>query len=85
MPFPTTSVACGLAKTLLDFGPRVQFGMFECVMEPADLAELLERIKKVIDVAEDRARIYNLCAACKKEIVLLGEVRITEDPEVYIV
>lgn len=74
-----------LAKTLLDYGTRVQYSVFECLLEPMDLSELEEKIKTIIRLEEDRVRIYNMCAACQKGIVLLGEGRITEDPDVYIV
>jgi CRISPR-associated protein Cas2 len=73
-----------VAKTLLDFGTRVQFSVFECCLEPNDIAELVERLEKGICIEEDRIRIYGLCAGCVKDVRLLGEGHLTEDPELYI-
>jgi CRISPR-associated protein Cas2 len=73
-----------VAKTLLDFGTRVQYSVFECQLSPEDLAELVDRLKKVIRLDEDLVRIYALCAGCEREIKLFGEGRVTQDPEVYI-
>ena len=73
------------AKVLLDFGTRVQFSVFECVLEGDLYQQLLERLSGVIQSSEDRLRIYPLCASCTQDVVLLGEGKLTEDPDVYIV
>ncbi len=74
-----------LAKALKDYGERVQFSVFECLLDEKLFAAMMERIKKEIDQSEDRVRIYQVCEACKKTVTILGEGVLTEDPEVYIV
>lgn len=74
-----------LAKTLKDFGERVQYSVFECRLDEKLCAAMLERITKEIDEAEDRVRVYQLCEACTKTVKIFGEGVLTEDPDVYIV
>jgi CRISPR-associated protein Cas2 len=74
-----------LAKALKDFGERVQYSVFECLLEEKLATAMLERIKKEIVEEEDRVRVYQLCEACTKTVKIFGEGVLTEDPEVYIV
>ncbi len=73
----------GVAKTLLDFGKRVQYSVFECIMDDAALENLLKRLGEII-AGDDSVRIYELCAKCEKSIRVLGAGKITEDESVYI-
>lgn len=74
-----------LAKALKDYGERVQYSVFECLLDEKLFAAMLERIAKEIDDAEDRVRVYQLCEGCTKTVKIFGEGVLTEDPEVYIV
>jgi CRISPR-associated protein Cas2 len=73
-----------VAKKLKDFGVRVQFSVFECILEQDKIDEMKQVIAPLLG-EEDSVRIYYLCEACKKKINSYGEVSITEDPVVYIV
>ena len=73
------------AKVLLEFGIRVQYSVFECLLQEDQRQDLADRLASVIELTDDRIRIYPLCANCKQEVALLGEGKLTEDPEVYIV
>jgi CRISPR-associated protein Cas2 len=73
-----------VAKKLKDFGVRVQYSVFECILEQ----EKIEEMKKVISpllTEEDSVRVYYLCESCKKKIKSYGEKGVTEDPAVYII
>jgi CRISPR-associated protein Cas2 len=72
-----------VAKILLDFGTRVQYSVFECVMEPDRLEELIGRLNKVIS-EEDSVRAYVMCAKCEREVTVLGRGEVTKDKNVYI-
>jgi CRISPR-associated protein Cas2 len=48
------------AKTCLDYGQRVQNSVFECLVDPAQLITLRERLLEIIDPATDSLRIYLL-------------------------
>lgn len=73
-----------VAKTLLDFGTRVQYSVFECIMDEGLLQELTARLSQTIVEEEDKIRIYDLCAKCEKQIAVLGCGEVTRDKEVYI-
>ena len=49
-----------MAKACLDFGQRVQNSVFECRVTPAQLEELEDRLVQLMDLGQDRLRIYRL-------------------------
>lgn len=67
-----------------DFGARVQYSVFECIMDDAQLNNMMMRLNKIVVEAEDSVRIYALCAKCERAIALLGKGEITKDENVYI-
>lgn len=73
-----------LAHALKDFGVRVQYSVFECLLEPAQVESLSARVGKLIDPAEDSVRIYRFCADCGAKTEVQGLGKPTEDPEVYV-
>ena len=73
-----------LAHTLKDFGPRVQYSVFECLLAEDQVADLRARVAKLIDPAEDSVRIYRLCAGCAERVEILGLGKLTEDPEILL-
>ena len=48
------------AKECLNYGVRVQNSVFECDVDPAQWAELKQRLLEVIDPAQDSLRFYQL-------------------------
>ena len=73
-----------LAKTLKDFGDRVQFSVFECLLDTDLLKKMTDRIKEIIAVQEDSVRIYSLCAGCERAIAIIGQGEVTKNEDVYI-
>ena len=73
-----------IAKTLLDFGARVQYSVFECIMDDNLHQELMDRLSRIVAEEEDKIRIYALCANCEGRIAVLGRGEVTKDKEVYI-
>ena len=73
-----------LAKSIKDFGNRVQYSVFECNLDGALLDEMISRIEEIVDPAEDSVRIYTLCAACERIIRIIGTGEVTKDEDVYI-
>jgi len=69
-----------VAKKCRNYGQRVQCSVFECLIEPAALAELKERIKEMIDMTTDTVRFYNLGSNWKGKIDSIGADRMY-DPE----
>lgn len=74
-----------LAKTLKDFGDRVQYSVFECILDAALLETMTSRIADIIDEAEDSIRIYALCNACEKSIHIMGQGTVSKEEDVYVV
>lgn len=74
-----------VAKTMKDYGTRVQYSVFECNLEDKMLEKMKDRLSTVIDTKEDNIRIYKLCNACNGSIDVFGSGKVTEDEDVYIV
>lgn len=49
-----------VAKACLDYGQRVQNSVFECKVDPAQLAALKHRLLDIIDEKSDSLRFYHL-------------------------
>jgi CRISPR-associated endonuclease Cas2 len=49
-----------IAKACLDYGQRVQNSVFECDIDPAQWAELKDRLIELINPEEDSLRFYYL-------------------------
>lgn len=49
-----------VAKACLDYGQRVQNSVFECKVDPGQMATLKSRLLKIIDQEQDSLRFYNL-------------------------
>lgn len=73
-----------LAHTLKDFGRRVQYSVFECLLEPAQVERLKARVGGLIEAAEDSVRIYRFCADCAAKLEILGQGTVTTEPDVYV-
>ena len=73
-----------LAHALEDFGTRVQWSVFECLLTESQLTAMMARITPLVDVATDSLRVYRLCGACEQVVSVIGRTAVTRDPEVYI-
>lgn len=73
-----------LAHMLKDFGQRVQYSVFECLLDAEALDRLRQRIEKLTDPLEDSVRIYRLCLECEQKVEIQGLGKVTEDPDVYV-
>ena len=49
-----------VARACKDFGQRVQYSVFECIVDPAQWAVLKERLISEIDPEKDSLRFYYL-------------------------
>ena len=69
-----------VARHCMNFGQRVQNSVFECLVDPAQFAELKFRLKNLIDVEKDSIRFYFLGSNWKNKVEQIG-VRTSYDPE----
>jgi CRISPR-associated protein Cas2 len=49
-----------VAKQCQNYGQRVQNSVFECIIDPAQLTQLKNRLIEIIDMEEDSLRFYYL-------------------------
>lgn len=61
-----------VCKLLKDYGERVQYSVFECMLRPDDLKRLRERLKPLLVLKEDDVRFYRLCDTCRRKATVWG-------------
>lgn len=61
-----------VARACKDYGQRVQYSVFECDVDPAQLVKLKARLLQEIDQAVDSLRIYQLGANWKGRVEHVG-------------
>lgn len=61
-----------VAKACKNYGQRVQFSVFECVVDPAQWAKLKNTLEKIIDKNKDSLRYYYLGANYKRRVEHVG-------------
>ena len=73
------------ATLLLDFGTRVQESVFVAHLDEELAARMYERLKRVVDENWDKVHVFEICGACEKRTVVIGQGEVVHDPEWYIV
>jgi len=73
------------ARTLLDFGHRIQESVFVANLDGELMGRMKERLERVIDEGADTIHIFCLCMGCAGRTERMGLSGPTGDPEVYIV
>jgi CRISPR-associated protein Cas2 len=71
-------------KLLCGYGVWTQFSLFECYLTPKQYLLLRERVERLLEPAEDSVRFYALCAACRKQVEIIGGQR-PEEPLLFLV
>ena len=61
-----------VAKACTDYGQRVQYSVFECVIDPAQWVQLKNTLEKIIDDKIDSLRYYYLGANYKRRVEHIG-------------
>lgn len=61
-----------VAKACLNFGQRVQFSVFECVVDPAQWVILKNQLEHIIDKDVDSLRYYYLGSNWKRRVEHVG-------------
>ena len=72
-----------VAKACKDFGQRVQFSVFECIVDPAQWTMMRNKLVKIIDERQDSLRFYFLGANWRKRVVHLSLIHISEPTRPY--
>lgn len=60
-----------VAEVLLEYGVRVQYSVFECLLKKNELPELYDKIKPLISEKTDSVIFCPVCLNCssKKEVI----------------
>jgi len=61
-----------VAKQCVNYGQRVQNSVFECLLDPAQFAELKNRLEKLVDPKTDSLRYYYLGKNWNKRVEHFG-------------
>ncbi len=61
-----------IAKECTNFGQRVQFSVFECLVDPAQWVALKNRLESIINPKTDSLRYYYLGANWKNRVEHFG-------------
>ena len=69
-----------VAKICQNFGQRVQFSVFECLVDPAKWASMRQKLIDEISTEKDSLRFYFLGANWKRRVEHIG-TKETYDPE----
>jgi|RhiMetdeSRZDD1v2_1073273.scaffolds.fasta_scaffold395980_1 CRISPR-associated protein Cas2 len=73
-----------LHRDLKGFGMRVQYSVFECVLDEPEVARLQAMVRRTIKRGEDHVRYYRLCENCVSRITALGGA-VTQAPRTHVV
>jgi len=61
-----------IARICQNWGQRVQFSVFECILDPAEWAGLRNRLVTTMDLEKDSLRFYYLGANWKRRVDHVG-------------
>lgn len=64
-----------VAKTCENYGQRVQFSVFECIVDPAQWTALRHKLIDIIEPEEDSLRFYFLGANWRGRVEHIGAKR----------
>lgn len=69
-----------VAKQCVNYGQRVQHSVFECLVDPVQLAQIRGRLERTIDPEKDSLRFYNLGDNWQRRVEHVG-AKPSYDPE----
>ncbi len=72
-----------VATICTHYGQRVQYSVFECLVDPGQYEKLKHELTKVIDKKCDSLRLYNLGKQWKNRVEHIG-AKNTYDPEGFL-
>jgi len=69
-----------LAKELENWGARAQASVFECYLDEARTAAMIDRLRQIV-IDEDALRVYRLCQGClgKSVVIRGGDFAVDQD------
>jgi CRISPR-associated protein Cas2 len=74
-----------VAKQCVNYGKRVQYSVFECIMDAAKSREVQHKLEKIIDKDTDSLRFYYLGNNYESKVVHIGAKKSFNVEDVLIV
>lgn len=62
-----------VAKVCTDYGQRVQNSVFELNISPADLVDIKNKLRAIINMEKDSIRLYNLGKNWERKVETIGK------------
>ena len=62
-----------LSAALATYGVRIQRSVYECFLDEQQLAEVLDRARRLIDVRHDVVHAFPVCVTCAEHRQSLGQ------------
>ncbi len=72
-------------KTMKDYGVRVQYSVFECLLSGEQIREMKDRVKPLLNIQQDSVRYYLMCETCQGRAAVQGIGAILEEQVVIVV
>lgn len=72
-------------RLLKGYGTRVQYSVFECMLNQSELLRLKLQIQQIIDPHTDSVRYYRLDADTVQRITIHGIGHVTTEPSHWLV
>ena len=69
-----------VAKQCQNYGQRVQYSVFECLVDPVQFAQFRKELERIIDKETDSLRYYFLGKNWKRRVEHVG-AKASYDPE----
>jgi CRISPR-associated protein Cas2 len=74
-----------VARTLEDYGDRVQYSVFEAGLTAEHLERLLARLGDLIDPETDSVYVYQQCERCRRSVQIRGRGTAFDEEVTWIV
>jgi CRISPR-associated protein Cas2 len=74
-----------VARLIDDYGNRIQYSVFEALLETEHLERLLTRLRGLIDPDTDSVYCFPLCERCRRQVTICGRGTGFDEEIVWIV
>jgi CRISPR-associated protein Cas2 len=69
-----------VSDMLEGYGRRVQYSVFECILDGAKYDEMCRRLRKLVNIGEDSIRFYPISRHTLGQVTVWGEPPLTQSP-----
>lgn len=57
-----------IVKALEQYGRRINYSVYECMLTPSQEARLLREVENIVEKGKDQVAVYRLCVDCFTKI-----------------